>query len=129
MSTSTSASGVIYRRTVNSARKPRPASIASTGMTASCIADISTESKFRKELAFLVLFPKNIFSVVIVDVNKQKKDRPPLPKTLSTPRRSTAASSTTSSPSTSTPVRSTDTPKRNEKRLPSSSKKVSVAVV
>lgn len=68
------------------------------------------------------------------DVNKQKKDRPPLPKTSSTPRRSTtttaaAGPSATSSPSTSTPVRSSDTPKRNEKpRLPpSSSKKVRVS--
>lgn len=64
MSTSTSASGVIYRRTVNSARKPRPASIASTGMTASCIADISSESKFRKEyLAFGFCFLKTIFNL------------------------------------------------------------------
>ncbi|XP_037036284.1 ensconsin isoform X10 [Bradysia coprophila] len=108
MSTSTTASGVIYRRSVNSARKPRPASIASTGMTASCIADISVES----------------------DVSKHKKDRPPLPKVLSTPRRSTAAtppssSSMTASSSTSTTARSTDTSKRNEKRIPPSSKKAS----
>lgn len=109
MSTSTTASGVIYRRSVNSARKPRPASIASTGMTASCIADISVET----------------------DVSKQKKDRPPLPKALSTPRRSTAtpsSSSTTATPlqsASSTPARSTDTSKRNEKRIPPSSKKAS----
>lgn len=33
LSTSTSVSGVLYRRTTQSARKPRPASIAGTGMS------------------------------------------------------------------------------------------------
>lgn len=128
MSTSTSVSGVIYRRTVNSARKQRPASIASTGMTASCIADISVESKFSLFFLFLFFYFQNKILSLTGDASKQKKDRPPLPKTLSTPRRSTAAtpSSATSSPSTSTPVRSTDTPKRTEKRLPPSNKKVCV---
>lgn len=33
LSTSTSVSGVLYRRATQSARKPRPASIAGTGMS------------------------------------------------------------------------------------------------
>ncbi|KAJ6636535.1 hypothetical protein Bhyg_15126 [Pseudolycoriella hygida] len=51
------------------------------------------------------------------DVSKQKKERPPLPKMFSTPKRQTTPAGT------STQGRSTETPKRNEKRISSSIKK------
>lgn len=64
LSTSTNASGVIYRRSINSARKPRPVSIAGTGMTTSCIADISVESKSWGVRDDLIQSPNLIYTLL-----------------------------------------------------------------
>ncbi|XP_037905944.1 reticulocyte-binding protein 2 homolog a isoform X11 [Hermetia illucens] len=85
MSTSTTASGLVQRRSVGTVRKPRPASIAVTGVS---LND---------------------------EINKHKKEKPPLPKTHSTPKRINNNSNAMSKSMT------VETPKTNEKR--SSAKK------
>lgn len=107
MSTSTTASGLVQRRSVGTVRKPRPASIAVTGVS---LNDGSLQS-------ILIMFEASShLYLYFSEINKHKKEKPPLPKTHSTPKRINNNSNAMSKSMT------VETPKTNEKR--SSAKKV-----
>lgn len=132
LSTSTSVSGVLYRRTTQSARKPRPASIAGTGMSIDSMSmtHIDPFHPIRAVLieinvCFFFLYPP------LDDIHKQRKEKPPIPRVQSTAARKLMTTSLTHSIN-STPVTAPATPKETPKRstptekrtAPQSAKKV-----
>lgn len=118
LSTSTTTSGVVYRRT-STARKPRPASIAGTGMTQESKLKLPA---WKTETDGLISFPVS----EALKQQQRKEHKPPIPRPQSAIRKSTSTSNTNISNSTSTaakPAPTQETPKRNDKRL--SARKVS----
>lgn len=112
MSSSTTASGVVYRRTGARERKQRPASIAGTGMTQEGNAKFiqwETNVHFHDT----VLFDG---STVNDAIKPQRKDKPPV-RPSSAVRKSTNSSNNNTPPTgKSAPI--AETPKRADRRVP-----------
>lgn len=136
MSTSTTASGVVYRRSTPIARKPRPASIAVTGVTPnkdgmlffvfieiSLVYPLVSNKLFKALLNFCN--QSLLLKLFIILLESTDNKRPPLPKSAISSRRPTSASNT---PTTKTEPKKIEKP-RSSRATPGMTPKGTTPIV
>lgn len=120
MSTSTTTSGVVYRRSTIGSRKPRPSSIAGTGMTpdSKFYSNRHTTEDFLFVITVLIIF---VWCLVADLAKQQKKDRPPS-RPSSAVRRSSSTNITNGANGSASQSKMSqsmhETPKRSVKSAP-----------